>query len=180
MVKPPSSSVGIQCIGFNLRNSSVLVSSFIGLVGITSCGIPFSTHRAIMGFTLPEMGIPYSLRDIRINRTTWKVPTAQICTVTEPLTGGSPSHSRKTESPSHSRKTESHDFEDAGPFRNLKPNQEMTSDSNDAAAPASEAAAGGVTKTAAKNAKSDAQKYYKKKSDPEGLKKIEQGDEAFK
>ncbi len=55
----------------------------------------------------------------------------------------------------------------------------MTSESqNDATAPAPEA--GGVTKSAAKNAKSDAQKYYKKKSDPEGLKKIEEGDEAFK
>ena len=39
---------------------------------------------------------------------------------------------------------------------------------------------GAVTKTGAKNAKSDAQKYYKKKSDPEGLKKMEEGDEAFK
>ncbi len=63
--------------------------------------------------------------------------------------------------------------------RILNQNQKMTSESQDAALPAPDAA-GGVTKSAAKNAKSDAQKYYKKKSDPEGLKKIEEGDEAFK
>jgi hypothetical protein len=54
----------------------------------------------------------------------------------------------------------------------------MTSDSQaETQAPAEP---GAVTKTGAKNAKSDAQKYYKKKSDPEGLKKMEEGDEAFK
>lgn len=39
---------------------------------------------------------------------------------------------------------------------------------------------GEVTKSGAKNAKSDAQKYYKRKNDPEGMSKIEAGDEAFK
>ena len=41
-------------------------------------------------------------------------------------------------------------------------------------------AAGGATKSSAKSAKSDAQKFYKKKPDPEGAKLIEQGEEALK
>jgi hypothetical protein len=177
MVKPPSSSVGIQCIGFNLRNSSVLVSPAIGFVGTTSCGIPFSTQRAMMGFTLPEMATPYSLRDIWEKSNDVEGPSNSTLSRITCVTHGNQkvrvTHGRDGNQRVTTLRTRA--------VRNLKPNQEMTSDSNDAAAPAaSEAAAGGVTKTAAKNAKSDAQKYYKKKSDPEGLKKIEQGDEAFK
>ncbi len=41
-------------------------------------------------------------------------------------------------------------------------------------------AEGGVTKSAAKKAKSEAEKYFKKKSDPEGQALIEQGDAALK
>jgi glutaminyl-tRNA synthetase len=37
-----------------------------------------------------------------------------------------------------------------------------------------------VTKSGAKSAKSDAQKYYKRRNDPAGLAKIEEGDVAFK
>jgi hypothetical protein len=37
-----------------------------------------------------------------------------------------------------------------------------------------------VTKSGAKTAKSDAQKYYKRRNDPAGLAKIEEGDAAFK
>ena len=43
-----------------------------------------------------------------------------------------------------------------------------------------DASAGGATKSSAKSAKSDAQKFYKKKPDPEGAKLIEQGEEALK
>eukprot|EP00286_Rhodomonas_abbreviata_P008527 CAMPEP_0181328332 /NCGR_PEP_ID=MMETSP1101-20121128/22648_1 /TAXON_ID=46948 /ORGANISM="Rhodomonas abbreviata, Strain Caron Lab Isolate" /LENGTH=95 /DNA_ID=CAMNT_0023437191 /DNA_START=31 /DNA_END=315 /DNA_ORIENTATION=+ len=39
---------------------------------------------------------------------------------------------------------------------------------------------GGVTKSAAKKAKSEAEKFFKKKSDPEGQALIEQGDAAMK
>lgn len=41
-------------------------------------------------------------------------------------------------------------------------------------------AEGGVTKSAAKKAKSEAEKFFKKKSDPEGQALIEQGDAAMK
>jgi len=43
-----------------------------------------------------------------------------------------------------------------------------------------DAAPGGATKSSAKSAKGDAQKYFKKKPDPEGAKLIEQGEEALK
>mmetsp|Transcript_12012 Transcript_12012/g.28038 ORF Transcript_12012/g.28038 Transcript_12012/m.28038 type:complete len:639 (-) Transcript_12012:27-1943(-) len=39
---------------------------------------------------------------------------------------------------------------------------------------------GAVTKSGAKNAKADAQKYYKRKNDPAGLAKIEEGDKYMK
>ena len=42
------------------------------------------------------------------------------------------------------------------------------------------AEAGAVTKSGAKNAKSEAQKYYKRKNDPTGLAKIDEGDVFMK
>jgi hypothetical protein len=58
ITKPLSSMVGMQCIGLIFTKSGFLVSPSIGLVTTSSYGISFSTHRAMIGFTLPEIDTP--------------------------------------------------------------------------------------------------------------------------
>ena len=64
MVNPASSIVGMQCMGLSLRNSGVVVSPApgIGLVGMSSNGMPFSVQSARIGVTLLENGAPNSFK----------------------------------------------------------------------------------------------------------------------